>query len=146
MKRKLLLITAFVFLASGMFTYSAALVKPGGGDAPSKDSLVVRNSQGEYVGTITQGLADESGKVLFAVISVGGQEAKKEIVVPITALSKDAKGSIILDVKKEVLGSAPRYNLSDFDDPYFAEKVYRHYGKTPPWTERKSDSEGGKKK
>ncbi len=141
MKKKLLIITAFIFLVSGMFTYSGALVKKAEEGATPSNSLVVRNSQGEYVGIITHGLADESGNVLFAVVSIGeDKEGKREILVPITSLTKSAGGSIILDVEKEVLGSAPQYNLSDFNDPEFAEKVYRHYGKTPPWTENKPDS------
>ncbi len=144
MKRKLLLFTAFILLVSGIFTHSGALVNKGGEETPN-DLLVVRNSQGEYVGIITRGLADEAGNVLFAVLSVGGdKEGKKEILVPITALTKDPTGSIILDAEKDVLGSAPQYDFSDFNDPDFAEKVYRHYGKTPPWTENKPDS--GKKK
>ncbi len=112
-------------------------------DKSPKRSLEVTDSEGAQIGKIEKALADKDGNILFAVLSIMDQnQNRKDIVVPITVLSREPDGKIVLDVDKSLLASAPEFDLAKFhSDPEYAEKVFKYYGQAPPWME-KEDSEG----
>jgi len=135
MKRWIVLVTALVFVNFGLFAYVAA------DQAQTENQqqvIVVRDSTGQYVGTITNVLADSSGNIAFIILSVGdqGEPGNKEVVIPLGILSlDDANRTVVLNLSKEELAAAPGFDLSDLSDSTFAEKVYRFYGLMPAWDE-----------
>ena len=134
MKRWIVLVTALVFVNFGLFAYVAA------DQAQTENQqqvIVVRDSTGQYVGTITNVFADSSGDIAFIILSVGdqGELENKEIVIPLGILSLDDEKGMILNLSKEELAAAPRFEMSDLNDSTFAEKTYRFYGLMPAWDE-----------
>jgi len=104
---------------------------------PQQETIVINNSKGEYVGTLTNLLVDSAGNIGFIVISIGNDDKqdKKDIAVPLITFSYDReKRLIILDVSTETLSAAPAFKASELSDPAFAEKTYRYFGLMPSWT------------
>ncbi len=137
MKKLLTLITAVIFIGMAYVVAQAAET------ANQEEVLIVQNSQGEYVGTITDALIDSSGNIGFVIVSIGDKmgEGQKEIAVPTASFSPGSQGKLLLDVPKETLATAPEFNVSDLGDPKFGETVYRFFGLLPPWTEETSGTE-----
>jgi sporulation protein YlmC with PRC-barrel domain len=113
--------------------------------ASTLDGDSVKNSADEDVGTIKEVMIDiPSGRVAYAVLSVGGflGIGNRLFAVPWGALTLDEdRKYFILDVDKTRLENAPGFdkdNWPDMSDPSWGEQVYRYYGQSPYWTERKS--------
>lgn len=103
-----------------------------------QQAITVRNSEGGFVGTVTNALVDTSDNLAFIILSVDGKtgQEKKEIAVPVGAFTYDRENRVVvMDVDREKLSLAPEFALSDLNDPTFAEKVYRFFGLMPSWTE-----------
>ena len=102
-----------------------------------QETIVISNSNGEYVGTLTTALVDSAGDIRFIVLSIGkeGERGKKNIAVPLGIFSYDRqKNLLILDVSMEKLSAAPEFKDSDLRDPGFIERTYRFYGLMSSWT------------
>ena len=135
MRRRIVLVTALVFVNFGLFAYLAA------DQAQAENQpqvIVVKDPTGQYVGVVTNILTDTSGNIAFIILSVGeqGEPGNKEIAIPLGILSyDDENGLIVLNVSEDELAAAPGFDLSDLSDPAFAEKVYRFFGLIPAWEE-----------
>jgi hypothetical protein len=103
-----------------------------------QDAMMVKNPEGEFVGTVTNALVDPSGNLAFIILSVDGKtgQEKKEIAVPVGTFAYDRENRVVvMDVDREKLSLAPEFVLSDLNHPTFAENVYRFFGLMPSWTE-----------
>ncbi|HVP77418.1 MAG TPA: PRC-barrel domain-containing protein [Thermodesulfobacteriota bacterium] len=134
MRRGIVLLTALIFVNFGLFAYLAA------DQAETENQqqvIVVKDSTGQYVGTITNVLADSSGDITFIILSISepGEPGNKEIAIPLGILSYDDEKGMILNLSKEELAAAPGFDVSDLSDSTFAEKVYRFFGLVPAWDE-----------
>ncbi len=127
------------FLTASMLlgTASAYALKDPSGIVKDKEALVVKNVRGERIGTIRGALEDPLGNIAFVIVTLKDENnGKKEVVVPVSAFSQSSEnGTFILDMSTEVLASAPEFNPSNLNDPAYAEKIYKFYGQTPPWSE-----------
>ena len=129
MKKISAMITAVIFLSAYALAYGAETTDP-------QEVIIVQNSEGQYIVTITDALVDSSGNIGFVILSIGGEEnGKKEVAVPTVGFSTKGDGKVVLDVGKEKLAAAPEFKSSDLSDPNFAETVYRYFGLMPSWRE-----------
>ena len=134
MKTVLALIITLLLITFGFNAYA---IVPKAETEAQQEVLVVRDTKGDYVGTVTTALVDESGNIAFIIISTGemGQQ-NKEIAVPLGLFFLDRENkSLYLNISKEGLSLAPEFTTTDLSDPTFAERVYRFFGLTPSWTE-----------
>ncbi len=108
-----------------------------------QQAMVVKNSSGEEVGTISKALEDPNGDIAFVIVSLNNEHAgKKDIVVPVSALSSDGSQGLILDMTDQQLAAAPEFRASDLQNPGYADRLYRFYGQTPPWSEGDTEGQG----
>lgn len=106
--------------------------------------LDVKNWKGEYIGTVKHVLTDSSnGNIVFVLLSLG-QEGSKEVAVPVKSFSSYdfENGYLVLNVSKEILKSAPEFQVSDLKDPEFVGRVYHFFGLAPVWTEETEGQRG----
>jgi hypothetical protein len=92
----------------------------------------VYDAEREYVGTITNALVDRTGSILFIVLCLDTKGAleKREIVVPLSALSLDLQENVVtLNISKEDLACAPEFNPSDLANPDFVDKIFGFYSR-----------------
>ena len=135
MRRLVVLITALVFINFGLFAYAPVDKAE---TENQQEVIVVKDSMGQYVGTVTNLLEDSSGNIAFIILSMSeqGEQGNKEVVIPLGILSLDNEDRmVILNLSKEELAAAPGFDLSDLGDPTFAERVYRFFGLMPAWRE-----------
>jgi hypothetical protein len=102
-----------------------------------QETIIINNSKGEYVGTLTNVLVDSDGDIGFIVLSIGKEreQGRKQIAVPLGTFSYDRlRRLFILDVSMEKLSAAPEFKTSELTDPTFAERTYRYFGLMPSWT------------
>lgn len=99
----------------------------------------VFDPRGEHIGSIERILVEKrSGKVSYAVLSFGGflGIGHDHYPLPWSKLNYDESlGGYRIDVTKEQLEGAPRYDNED-DDYWTAEngrRVYDYYGVAPYW-------------
>ena len=137
MKKFQVLFIAVILISFGFYAYTVFNTTKTANQERAR-ALAVKNSKGEYVGTVKNALVDSSGNIAFVILSLGEPiaERRKEIAVPPGAFSYDHENEdFVLDVSKEELAAAPEFAISDLNDPAFAEKVYRFFGLRAPWTE-----------
>ena len=131
-------IMTFLLGALFLLTFGAganALTNPGAADEANGE-LAVKNSDGEYVGTVSNALADPMGNITFVILSLGGNQGEqKEVVVPVYAFSQDGDSGLMVNMSNAQLAAAPEFHMSDLSDPTFGDRVYRYYGQVPPWSE-----------
>lgn len=101
----------------------------------------IRNREGETVGTLKEIMLDhESGRIAYAVLSVGGFLGMGErlFAVPWNSLDLDASNhALIFDVDKDRLSKAPGFdpdNWPDMSDRTWGEEVHEFYGTQPYWS------------
>lgn len=99
----------------------------------------VNNLQGEKLGKIID-LTIDQNRITFAVLSHGGivGVGEKLIPVPISALSFKYEKTVLLDISKNKLLTAPSFEKSqrpDFSNRQWTEDTYRFYGAQPYWKE-----------
>jgi hypothetical protein len=99
----------------------------------------VNNLQGEKLGKIID-LTIDQNRITFAVLSHGGivGVGEKLIPVPISALSIKDEKTVLLDISKNKLLTAPSFEKSqrpDFSNRQWTEDTYRFYGAQPYWKE-----------
>lgn len=99
----------------------------------------VFNKETEELGTINELIVDKTkGYVRFAVVGVGGflGMGETDVIVPWTAFKWQPENNgdgmtYQLNVTREQLEKAPRFNHEDFDQFYpreMSEPIFRHYG------------------
>jgi len=135
MRRLIVLITALVFINFGLFVYAPVNKAE---TENQQEGIVVQDSMGRYVGTITNLVEDSSGNIAFLILSMSeqGELSNREIAIPVGILSYDDENRmIVLDLSKEELAGAPGFDVSDLGNPAFAGKVYRFFGLMPAWKE-----------
>lgn len=100
----------------------------------------VRNPEGENLGHLKELMIDtDMGQISYAVLSFGGflGLGDKLFALPWPAFQVDPENeSLILDVDKETLESAPGFDKDDWPgtaDQAFVIEVYEHYGYEPYW-------------
>ena len=146
MNKTLILLSFLVLVAfSGGVVYSHA-------DQPISQSIstnrlhdfrevtrtMVKDSQGQYVGRITDLVIEPDGRISFAVLSrfeMDGRDARL-VAVPFSALSLDDK-YLVLDTTSDKLASAPLFNRSYLKARSWAEDSNRYFGLQPSWGEGK---------
>ena len=136
MRRFLVLSTFVILLSFGSIAYAA-------GD--QEEGLTVKNWKGEYIGSVKHVLTDSSSKnIVFVLLSLG-QERQKEIAVPVSSFSSYdyQNGFLVLNVSKEILATAPEFQVSDLKDPAFVERIYRFFGLAPSWKDGTTEGERG---
>jgi hypothetical protein len=137
-KTMTILAAALLLLALG---HNAGALTEGALEDRSSE-LAVKNPGGEYVGTISNALADPMGNITFVILSLGVDKGgDKNIVVPVYAFSHDGRAGLVLNMTDSQLAAAPEFRMSDLNDPTFGDRVYRFYGQVPPWSRGLPDSE-----
>ena len=104
----------------------------------------VRNAAGEDLGKLDEIMIDiPSGRIAYAVLSFGGVlgMGNKLFAVPWSALKVDEdEKSFVLNVDKKKLENAPGFDKSNWPnmaDTTWGSEVFRYYGATPYWEDRK---------
>ena len=102
----------------------------------------VKNSRGDHLGSVKDFVVDEQGRINFAILSHGGflGIGATQVVVPYEALSFDGKGNFALNMSKDQLAAAPRFDNqgAHFSDRGWTDQVYRYYGVQPRWSDTES--------
>ena len=96
----------------------------------------VKDSQGEYVGRITDLVIEPDGRISFAVFSPLWAYGINErlVAIPFNALSfKDE--SLVVDTTSEKLVNAPSFSRSYLNALNWAEDSNRYFGIQPSWGE-----------
>jgi len=101
---------------------------------------IVRNPQGEYLGTIGDVVFDSEGHVSLVALSQyptwGLGMAWRMLAIPFDALNYDAdKGYFVLNTSRERLASAPDFQKENLSNQEWVTGVYQYYGVQPYWTE-----------
>lgn len=102
------------------------------------NDTTIYNENNEEIGTISDLVIDsENGRVRFAIVSVGGflGIGETNVIVPWNAFQRrpdreDADVHYTLDVTREQLEKAPRFDRDRLNDYYsraMSEPVYKHY-------------------
>ncbi len=97
---------------------------------------MVKDSQGQFVGRITDLVLDPEGRVSFAVLSPFGTDGAnaKLVAVPFDAWSFNGK-DLVLDTTAEKLANAPFFNRNYLRARSWAEDANRYFGVQPSWGE-----------
>jgi hypothetical protein len=97
---------------------------------------MVKDPQGEDLGTIADVVTGPEGRAAFVVLSYWiSDDTQKRVAVPFGALSCEGQ-SCVLNASKDVLESAPPFvSADDLSGPQLAEDIYRYFGVQPYWTE-----------
>ncbi len=128
----LTMLTTAILLVFGSMAYA---LTDGAATPSHEQSITVRTAEGESIGTVTNALLDASGNLAFIILSTNVGQGNKEIAVPVGAFTFDPESKvIILSIGSEKLSVAPEFNISDLNDPTFAQRVYRFFGMMPAWT------------
>jgi len=102
----------------------------------------VKNSRGDHLGSVKDFIVDDQGRINFAILSHGGflGIGATWVVVPYEALSFDGKGNFALNMSKDQLAAAPRFDNrgAHFSDRAWTDQVYRYYGVQPRWSDSES--------
>jgi sporulation protein YlmC with PRC-barrel domain len=99
----------------------------------------VYNNEGSSIGTVEDIILDKtSNKIMFAVLGFGGflGMGEKYHPVPWSLLNYDEdKGGYVVPMSKDVLQSAPAYNIGDLTkhDGEIRDKSYSYYKVDQDW-------------
>jgi len=108
-------------------------------------SEYVEDPEGGFLGRVTDFVVDSNGHIEFAILQVGFPEVGRDstlVAVPFSALSRPEGNYYVLNMNRERLASAPRFNATkDLSNRAFAENVYKYFGLEPSWTEEGHERE-----
>ncbi len=102
----------------------------------------VVNTEGEQLGSIKELMIDlDDGQIVYVVLSFGGflGLGDKLFAIPLEALTFDTEDhTVLLDLDKEVLKSAPGFDKDHWPDNAQYEAgwlldIYEYYGYPPYW-------------
>jgi sporulation protein YlmC with PRC-barrel domain len=94
---------------------------------------MVKDSQGQFVGRITDVVLNPDGRISFAVLSQFAINGKL-VALPFNALSFNGK-DFVLDTTSEKLANAPLFSRSYLTARSWAEDANRYFGAQPSWGE-----------
>jgi len=147
MNRFLNLIAGLTVLVFSLLIVSAYAADPmpmsTGWGRPYEDSeitgKIVRNPQGDYLGTIGNVVNDSEGHVSIVALSQyptwGLGMPWRMLAVPFSALRYDVdKGYFVLNATRERLASAPDFQKKNLSNQEWVTGVYEYYGLQPSWT------------
>ncbi|MBC8094186.1 MAG: PRC-barrel domain-containing protein [Akkermansiaceae bacterium] len=111
----------------------------------------VRNQEQQKLGQVNDLVIDlESGRILYAVISVGGfvGVGDRLVAVPVSAF-QEAGEDLRLDVNRQQLSDAPQFSKAadqraETLTPAFASRVNKHFGEGRAWWESATGQTGEK--
>ncbi len=97
---------------------------------------MVKDSQGQFVGKITDLVLGPDGRISFAVLSPFGMDGvnAKLVAVPFDTWSFNGK-DLVLDTTADKLANAPFFNRSYLSARSWAEDSDRYFGVQPSWGE-----------
>jgi sporulation protein YlmC with PRC-barrel domain len=102
-------------------------------------SEYVEDPEGGFLGRVTDFVVDSNGHIEFAIVQVGFPEAGRDsklVAVPFGAVSRPEGKHYVINMSRERLASAPRFDAKkDLSNSAFAESVYSYLGLGPSWTE-----------
>lgn len=144
MKEKILIILLVSVFSLGLVLASAYAAEPMSKSMKTYQvsrllSEYLESPEGAFLGRITNFVVNSSGHIEFAIVQVGFPEVGRDsklVTVPFGALSRPEGRYYVLNMTRERLVSAPRFNArKDLANRAFAENVYRYFGLEPSWTE-----------
>ena len=145
--KKIMAATALVFLFT--FGYAAAkstedhmMPVSGTSDVSKLMGKMVKNFQGDDLGTISEFVKGPKGHIAFAMLNyrVTGN-TRKIIAVPIGALSCGNE-SCVLNASRETVGTTPPFVSKDsLVQTRTAANIYFYFGVQPYWTEERTPAE-----
>jgi sporulation protein YlmC with PRC-barrel domain len=99
--------------------------------------MMVKDSNGETLGTITDVVIGPEGRAAFVILIYRISDVtQKRVVIPFAALTSEGQ-NIVLKVTKEDLDAA-HILRDDLTGRTLAEKIYRHFGVQPYWTDKET--------
>ncbi len=118
-------------------------------DAANTAGLIgtqVKNRAGETLGFISYFVFDSKDRPAVVILYQGDLQdldVARHVAVPFTALEilgrEPSQMSVVLNLRKEELLSAPRFNrtedLKNLGDMKWIAGVYRYFGQQPYWTD-----------
>ncbi len=110
------------------------------GETSELPGTMVKNPQGEVLGTIADVVTGPERHVAFVVLSYWvSDDTQKRVAIPFGALSCEGQ-NCILNASKDTLDFAPTLVLGDdLAVPKLAEDIYRYFGVQPYWTEEATE-------
>jgi len=145
MREKLLIIFLVSFFSFGFVLAHAYAAEPVSKSMKTYQmsrllSEYLEDTEGGFLGRVTDFVVDSNGRIEFAIVQVGYPEVGRDgrlVAVPFTALSRPEGKYYVLNTTRERLASAPRFDAKkDLSNAAFAENVYRYFGLEPSWTEQ----------
>jgi len=141
-------LTVFIFSMVSVSAYAGETMPMSKGWDPSQKvgeitGKIVRNPQGDYLGTIGDVVNDSEGHISLVALSQyptwGLGMPWRTLAIPYNALNYDAdKGYYVLNATREKLASAPDFRKEDIHNQEWVTGVYQYYGVQPYWTEEES--------
>jgi len=137
--RRIMIATALVLVL--VFGYAVAKsmaheMMSKSGETSELPGTMVKNHQGEDLGTIVDIVTGPEGRVAFVVLSYWvSDDTQKRVAVPFGALSCEEQ-NCVLNANKDTLDSAPAFVSEDYlAERKLAEDIYRYFGVQPYWTD-----------
>lgn len=128
-----------IFLALIALSFGPVSALGNGTDQESSGkTFVVKDPEGNYLGTASKALENRFGIADFVIVSLDAEKFhRNEIVVPFSAiLMGDDGSSIILNLGEQVLTQAPEFKHLEMENLEYWKRIYNFYGMTPPWPEK----------
>jgi sporulation protein YlmC with PRC-barrel domain len=99
----------------------------------------IMNAQGERAGKLDNLVVDlDSGRVLYAIVTLGGMITGETILVPPGVLTTSGTTSnFVFNADNSSLTNAPRWKRSEkteMGSVSFVNQIYEHFGMKPWWT------------
>jgi hypothetical protein len=102
----------------------------------------IKNPAGEFLGSITDILMDDTGHNVFAITNIGSHyeygESGGLTAIPIAALkiseTKPSKIHSVLNSTEMKLETAPIFDPTKIDNPRYEAQIYKYYSIQPYWT------------
>jgi len=145
MKERVLIILLVSFFSLGFLLADAHAAEPMSKNMKTYQvsrmlSEYLEDSEGGFLGRITDFVVDSNSRIEFAIVQVGFPEVGrggKLVAVPFSLLSGPEGKYYVLNTTLERLVSAPRFGAKkDLSNRAFAENVYSYFGLQPSWTEK----------
>ena len=107
-----------------------------------------KNAEGETLGTVSDFVFDQNGKIEYVILSYRTDSTEKLIPIPFDVVRVTPRSAaLMVDISKDRLTNAPALaQWKDFDDPEWTREVHSYYesaGAEPGAMERSNESATG---
>lgn len=128
-----------VFLALMALGFGSANALVSGTDTAK--TYVVKDPEGNYVGTASKALENQFGFMDFLIVSLDGEKFhRNEVVVPLSSIRIGDDGtSLILNLNEQDLIQAPEFKQMEMENLEYWKSIYNFYGMTSPWPEKQGE-------